>query len=394
MKAVGLYKHLPIEDPQSLVDLDIQEPNHPTGHDLLVAIKAISVNPLDTKVRRGTIPPPENENMPRILGWDAAGEVIAVGSDCRLFDKGDVVYYAGSITRPGTNCEFHLVDERIVGRKPKSLSFEEAAAMPLTTITAWEALYDRLSLYSDTIRSNFAPPETSTSNDSDKKKRHARSSILIIGGAGGAGSIAIQLAKNLVNQSSSSSSFSGINIIATASRSESVEWCKKMGADYVINHDRDLKSQIKELGIDYTDYILCLNNTDGHFDSMKQLIAPQGKICSIVETEAPVDLAGILHQKSATFVWELMFTRSLFQTYDMIEQHRLLNTVADLIDSKKIKTTLTDLLSPINAENLRKATQEARIWQYDWQDRFIWLLNGTLPFSHKSNPFKLFNQFL
>ena len=245
MKAVGLYKHLPIEDPQSLVDLDIQEPNHPTGHDLLVAIKAISVNPLDTKVRRGTIPPPENENMPRILGWDAAGEVIAVGSDCRLFDEGDAVYYAGSITRPGTNCEFHLVDERIVGRKPKSLSFEEAAAMPLTTITAWEVLYDRLSLYSDTIRKN-ALPEISTSNDSDKNKRHSLSSILIIGGAGGVGSIAIQLAKNLVNHTSSlSTSFPGINVIATASRSESVEWCKKMGADYVINHHKDLKSQRK-----------------------------------------------------------------------------------------------------------------------------------------------------
>jgi NADPH2:quinone reductase len=353
MKAVGLYKHLPIEDPQSLVDSDIQHPKHPKGHDLLVAIKAISVNPLDTKVRRGTITPTKNENLPRILGWDAAGEVIGVGSDCTLFEKGDTVYYAGSISRPGTNCEFHLVDERIVGRKPKSLSFEEAAAMPLTTITAWEALYDRLSLYSDTIRKT-ALPEISTSNDIDKKKRHSPSSILIIGGAGGVGSIAIQLAKNLVNQSSSSS-FSGINVIATASRSESVEWCKKMGADYVINHHKDLRSQIKELGIDYADYILCLNDTDGHFDSMKQLIAPQGKICSIVETKGPVDIGGILRQKSATFVWELMFTRSLFKTYDMIEQRHLLNTVADLIDSKKVKTTLTDLFAPINAENLRKA---------------------------------------
>jgi len=356
MKAVGLYKHLPIEDPQSLVDLDIQEPNHPTGHDLLVAIKAISVNPLDTKVRRGTIPPPENENMPRILGWDAAGEVIAVGSDCTLFQKGDAVYYAGSISRQGTNCEFHLVDERIVGRKPKSVSFEEAAAMPLTTITAWEALYDRLGLYSDTIKRKTTLPEISTSDNGDKNKRHSPSSILIIGGAGGVGSITIQLAKNLVNHSTSlSTSSPGINVIATASRSESVEWCKKMGADYVINHHKDLRSQIKELGIDYTDYILCLNNTDGHFDSMKQLVAPQGKICSIVETKTPVDIGGLLRQKSATFVWEVMFTRSLFKTYDMIEQHHLLNTVADLIDSKKIKTTLTDLLSPISAENLRKA---------------------------------------
>ena len=235
MKAVGLYKHLPIEDPQSLVDLDIQEPNHPTGHDLLVAIKAISVNPLDTKVRRGTIPPAENENMPRILGWDAAGEVIAVGSDCTLFDKGDAVYYAGSISRQGTNCEVHLVDERIVGRKPKSLSFEEAAAMPLTTITAWEALYDRLSVYSDTIGSNTVPLGKLTSNDRDKK-RHSPSSILIISGAGGVGSIAIQLAKNLVNDLSSSTSFPGIKVIATASRVESAEWCKKMGADYVIDH--------------------------------------------------------------------------------------------------------------------------------------------------------------
>jgi zinc-binding alcohol dehydrogenase family protein len=230
--------------------------------------------------------------MPRILGWDAAGEVIAVGSDCTLFDKGDAVYYAGSITRPGTNCEFHLVDERIVGRKPKSLSFEEAAAMPLTTITAWEALYDRLGLYSDTRGSNTALPGTSTSDNHNKNKRHVPSSILIIGGAGGVGSIAIQLAKNLVNDSSSSTSSPGINVIATASRSESVEWCKKMGADYVMNHHKDLKSQIKELGIDYTDYILCLNNTDGHFDSMKQLVAPQGKICSIVETKASIDLGG------------------------------------------------------------------------------------------------------
>jgi NADPH:quinone reductase-like Zn-dependent oxidoreductase len=376
MKAVGLYKYLPIEDPQSLVDLDIPQPNTPArGHDLLVAIKAISVNPVDTKVRRGLIPPSpptteENEkNTPRILGWDAAGEVVEAGSDCTLFKKGDAVYYAGSISRPlGTNCEFHLVDERIVGRKPKSLSFEEAAAMPLTTITAWEALYDRLSLYQDSIRDKTAATSQATMptdavDDDNNRRNHHQSSILIIGGAGGVGSIAIQLAKNLVDQSpisssstASSSSFSGINVIATASRSESVEWCKRMGADYVINHHKDLKSQINELvGIDYIDYILCLNDTDNYFESMKHLIAPQGKICSIVETKAPVDLGGIFRQKSATFVWELMFTRSLFQTPDMVAQHHLLNTVADLIDSNKIKTTLTDLLFPINAENLRKA---------------------------------------
>jgi NADPH:quinone reductase-like Zn-dependent oxidoreductase len=291
-------------------------------------------------------------------------------SSWALFENIYIYYYAGSISRPlGTNCEFHLVDERIVGRKPKSLSFEEAAAMPLTTITAWEALYDRLSLNQDIIRgkSTATPQPTMPTDaaDSNNRRNHHQSSILIIGGAGGGvGSIAIQLAKNLGNQSAlssssstaSSSSHSGINVIATASRSESVKWCKGMGADYVINHHKDLKSQFKEVvGIDYTDYILCLNDTDSYFESMKQLVAPQGKICSIVETKAPVDLGGILQQKSATCVWELMFTRSLFQTSDMIAQYYLLNTVADLIDSKKIKTTLTDVLSPINAENLRKA---------------------------------------
>ena len=386
MKAVGLYKYLPIEDPQSLVDLDIPRPENPISeHDLLVAIKAVSVNPIDTKVRRGLILPPsrplstsastsltkqDGKNVPRILGWDAAGEVIEVGSDCTLFKKGDAVYYAGSISSPlGTNCEFHLVDERIVGRKPRSLSFEEAAAMPLTTITAWEALYDRLSLYLDIVNGKAAAAPTSqhTMSTNNNRLNDYQSSILIIGGAGGVGSIAIQVAKNLINQSSfsslsssssiaSPSSFSRINVIATASRTKSVEWCKRMGADYVVNHHKDLKSQIKEtVGIDYVDYILCLNDTDAYFDSMKQLVAPQGKICSIVETKAPVDLGGVLRQKSATFVWELMFTRSLFRTADMISQHRLLNTVADLIDNNKIKSTLTEILSPINAENLRKA---------------------------------------
>ena len=388
MKAIGLYKYLPIEDPQSLVDLDIPHPNTATtGHDLLVAIKAISVNPVDTKVRRGLIPTPptiteENKNTPRILGWDAAGEVVEAGSDCALFKKGDAVYYAGSISRPlGTNCEFHLVDERIVGRKPKSLSFEEAAAMPLTTITAWEALYDRLSLHPNVMTGKTSR----TSQPPNNNRSHNESSyILIIGGAGGVGSIATQLAKNLVNQpafsssssiSSSSSRRIAINVIVTASRTESVDWCKGMGADYVVNHHKDLKSQIKELiGIDYVDYILCLNDTDGHFESMKQLVAPQGKICSIVETKSPVDLGGILQQKSATFVWELMFTRSLFQTPDMMAQHQLLNTVADLIDSNKIKTTLTEVLSPINAENLRKAHRKLESGD-DRKDCFIWILN-------------------
>jgi NADPH:quinone reductase len=372
MIAVGLYEYLPIEDPRSLVDLDIPQPNPASGHDLLIAVKAISVNPVDTKVRRGLIPITVQieKDTPLILGWDAAGEVIEAGSDCTLFKKGDAVYYAGSISRPlGTNCEFHLVDERIVGRKPKSLSFEEAAAMPLTAITAWEAIYDRLSLYPDVVKGKTAATShplmpTDAPYTSNNKRNEHQSYILIIGGAGGVGSIAIQLAKNLVNHSSFPSSHStaslpsspGIKVVATASRTESVEWCKRMGADFVVNHHNDLKSQIKDvIGIDYVDYILCLNETDGHFESMKQLVAPQGKICSIVQTKGPVDLGGVLLHKSATFVWELMFTRSLFQTPDMISQHYLLNTIADLIDNDKIKSTLTDVLSPINSENLRKA---------------------------------------
>jgi zinc-binding alcohol dehydrogenase family protein len=304
------------------------------------------------------------------LGWDGAGEVLETGSECTLFKKGDAVYYAGSISRPlGTNCEFHLVDERIVGRKPDSLSFAEAAALPLTTITAWEALYDRLTLYQDITRrwaldiSQSITPADAAGNIT-RRMQH-QPSILIIGGAGGVGSIAIQLAKNLVNDSAilsssfspaSVSTLSRINTIATASRPESIDWCKRMGADYVINHHKELKSQITELvSIDHTDYILCLNNTDNYFETMKELVAPQGKICSIVETKNHVDLGGTFRQKSATFVWELMFTRSLFQTPDMIVQHNLLNAVANLIDSKIIKTTLTEVLSPINAENLRKA---------------------------------------
>jgi NADPH:quinone reductase len=212
MRAVGLYKYLPIEDPQSLIDLEIPQPDIPTdGYDLLVAIKAISVNPVDNKVRRGLIPITVQieKNTPRLLGWDAAGEIVEAGSDCTLFKKGDAVYYAGSISRPlGTNCEFHLVDGRIVGRKPKSLSFEAAAALPLTTITAWEALYDRLSLYADVVGGKTATAShpvmpTDVPDINNKNRNEHQSYILIIGGAGGVGSIAIQLAKDLANRPSS-----------------------------------------------------------------------------------------------------------------------------------------------------------------------------------------------
>ena len=319
MKAIGLYKYLPTEDENCFLDLDIQKPEA-SGHDLLVAVKAISVNPVDTKVRA---PKDQIETTPRILGWDAAGEVVAVGSEVAHYAIGDQVYYAGDITRSGSNSEFQLVDGRIVGKKPTSLSFAEAAALPLTSITAWEALFDRLGI--------------------SRQGDDAGKSILIIGGAGGVGSIAIQLASKVAK----------LNVSATASRDESRDWCLKLGAENVINHRKSLNEELESLGIPQVDYILCLNNTDQHWPAMAEAIKPQGKICSIVETSS-VDL-DMLKSKSATFVWEFMFTRSMYQTEDMIEQQRLLNKIADLIDQGELVTTTSNIIQPINAENLRKA---------------------------------------
>ncbi len=320
MKAIGLYNYLPIEDEQSLVDVQIDQPEV-NGNDLLVAVRAISVNPVDTKVRA---PNDQTETIPRILGWDAAGEVIAVGSEVEHYAVGDQVYYAGDITRSGSNCEFQLVDERIVGRKPTSLSFAEATALPLTSITAWEALFDRLGI--------------------SRQGDDAGKSILIIGGAGGVGSIAIQLAHKLAK----------LNVIATASRDASRDWCLKLGANVVINHRNSLIEELAVQNITGVDYILCLNNTDQHWTAMAQAINPQGSICSIVETTQPVDL-DLLKSKSASFVWELMFTRSMYQTADMIEQQKLLNAIAELVDSGELITTVNQVIQPINAENLRKA---------------------------------------
>ena len=320
MKAVGLYQYLPIENEQSLVDVQIEQPQ-PTEKDLLVHVQAIAVNPVDYKVRA---PKDDVETTPRILGWDTAGEVMAVGSEVKHFSVGDQVFYAGDITRPGSNSEYHLVDERIVGKKPTSLSFAEAAALPLTSITAWEALFERLGI-------------SSRGEDAGK-------SILIIGGAGGVGSIAIQLASKLAK----------LKVIATASRPESSAWVKKLGADQVVNHRNALDKELKASGLPEVDYIFCLNNTAQHWSAMANAIAPQGRICSIVETPDPVDL-DLLKSKSATFVWEFMFTRSMYQTPDMIEQQRLLTSIAKFIDEGTLMTTVNDVIRPINAENLRKA---------------------------------------
>ncbi|MBW7458941.1 zinc-binding alcohol dehydrogenase family protein [Paenibacillus sepulcri] len=320
MKAVGLYKYLNIEHPDSLIDMELEKPV-PTGRDILVRVKAISVNPVDTKVRA---PKDKTEDSPKILGWDVAGVVEQTGPECTLFQPGDEVYYAGSITRPGGNSEFHLVDERIAGSKPASLDFAQAAALPLTAITAWEGLFDRMGV-------------------SRNKDANAGKSILIIGAAGGVGSIAVQLAK-----------YAGLTVIGTASRPESAEWVKELGADYIIDHFQPFTAQLKDIGLPEADYIFCLNSTEQHWENMGEAVAPQGKICSIVETKESLNL-NVLKNKSAAFMWEFMFTRAMFQTADMIEQHKLLNELAQLIDAGIIRTTLTERMEPINAANLKKA---------------------------------------
>ena len=320
MKAVGLYQYLPIEDQQSLLDVELEKPvAH--GKDCLVAVRAISVNPVDTKIRA---PKERVEETPKILGWDAAGEVIAVGDQVEHFSVGDKVYYAGDITRPGSNSEFQLIDERIVGHMPAGLDYPQAAAIPLTGITAWEALFDRLRI-------------SQQGKDADKK-------ILIIGGAGGVGSIAIQLAKKVAK----------LHVIATASREESSQWCFTLGADNVINHRNSLVEELTAQQLSDIDYILCLNNTDQHWSAMAEIVAPQGCICSIVENSKPIDLND-LKSKSATFAWEFMYTRSMYKTSDMIEQQKLLNAIAELINNNELVTTVNEVMTPINAENLRKA---------------------------------------
>ncbi|HTM62172.1 MAG TPA: zinc-binding alcohol dehydrogenase family protein [Burkholderiales bacterium] len=298
-------------DIASLNDIELPKPT-PTGRDLLVKVEAVSVNPVDTKQRKAGSP------TPRVLGWDAAGTVAAVGPQVTLFKPGDEVYYAGDVTRPGCDSEYHLVDERIVGGKPKKLDFAQAAAIPLTAITAWEAFFDRMKV---------------------QKGR----SLLIIGGAGGVGSIGIQIAK-----------IAGLKVLATASRPETVAWCKELGADHVIDHRKPMRPQIEALGMKNVDYIANFNEVDEHWATIGDLIAPQGAIVLIVSNKAPLNVDAV-RAKSAAICFELMFTRPRFQTHDMIEQHKLLNQVADWLDSGKLRGTLKQTLSPINAANLRAA---------------------------------------
>ena len=318
MKAVALTHYLPIEDPSSFLDVDLPKPV-PEGRDILVSVKAVSVNPVDTKVRA---PKDTVEETPRVLGWDASGIVESVGPDVTLFHPGDEVYYAGDITRSGTNSEFQLVDERIVGTKPKSLSFAEAAALPLTTLTAYEAFFDRLGI--------------------DRDGGNKGESILIIGAGGGVGSIGIQLAKA-----------AGLRIIATASRPETSAWVRELGADEVVNHRKDMVAQVRALGFQHVDHIAIFNDMR-HWSTAVELIRPEGGIVTIDDTNQPMPME-TMKMKAASLHWEFMFARAMFQTPDMIEQHRLLTYVAGEIDAGRIRTTLDTVLAPINAENLRKA---------------------------------------
>ncbi|MFC0522928.1 zinc-binding alcohol dehydrogenase family protein [Pontibacillus salicampi] len=319
MKAIGLYQHLPITNNESLVDVSIPKPRA-SGHDLVVQVKAVSVNPVDTKLRANG----EEEETPKILGYDAAGIVTEVGEKVTLFQPGDEVYYAGSIDRPGTNSAYHAVDERIVGKKPATITFEEAAAMPLTSLTAYEGLYDRLGI---------------SRQETDNEGK----SILIIGAAGGVGSIATQIASR-----------AGLTVIGTASREETITWAQNHGAEYIINHHKALSTQLHDLGFPFVDYIFCLSSTADHWEEMVASIKPQGKIASIVETEEPLNLTA-LQSKSATFVWEFMFTRPLYQTEDMIEQHHILSELCSLIDKGYIDTTINETIEGLTAHNLQEA---------------------------------------
>ncbi|WP_454684646.1 zinc-binding alcohol dehydrogenase family protein [Ancylobacter moscoviensis] len=317
MKAVGYVQSLPIAEERSLLDFDAPAPA-PGPRDLLVRVQAVSVNPVDTKVRMrraGT------DEAPVILGWDAAGIVEAVGADVTLFRPGDAVFYAGDLNRPGTNAELHLVDERIAGHKPKSLGFAEAAALPLTSLTAWEGLFDRLQV----------------------PAKDAGAKLLVVGAAGGVGSLAVQFARQLTQ----------LTVIGTASRPESRKWIEDLGAHAVIDHSRPLAAELEAAGLGLVDYTYTLTNTDRHWAEIVKGAKPQGRI-AIIDDPQTLD-ALPLKGKSLSLHWELMFTRSMFQTPDMIRQHEILEEVSRLVDAGTLRTTLGAHFGTINAANLKRA---------------------------------------
>jgi len=323
MKAVISPRALPASDAGCFVDATLPDPGLPTGHDLLVRVEAVSVNPVDTKARMQRTGGATGRGGEAILGWDAAGTVEAVGPAVSLFRPGDAVYYAGNIGRPGSNAELQLVDERIVGAIPRSLDWADAAAVPLTAITAYEALVERLGVDPEAV---------------DRGK-----TLLVIAGAGGVGSMAIQIGRLL-----------GLEVIATASRAESADWCRSLGASAVIDHRAPLAEGLKAAGRGEVDCVLLCADTDGYWPQLAEVIKAQGAVCSIVANQAPVDLKTLM-RKSARFGWESMFARANYGTPDMIEQHRLLGRVAAWIDAGQLRGTATERLTPINAETLRAA---------------------------------------
>jgi zinc-binding alcohol dehydrogenase family protein len=316
MKAVGYKSPGKIGRADALIDIESPRPK-PGPRDLIVRVHAVSVNPVDTKVRSSAQP---SGDSPRILGWDAAGTVEEVGEAASMFAVGDEVYYAGDLTRSGTNAEYHAVDERIVGRKPKSLNWAQAAALPLTSLTAWELLFDRM--------------------DVPYGQKKGKGSLLVINGAGGVGSILIQIARRLT----------GLTVIATASRPETIAWVKEMGAHHVIDHHKPLDEELARIGIPEVEYVAGLTSTEKQLPYFPKIIAAQGHL-AMIDDPPSFDIVS-LKRKAITVAWELMFTRSMFQTDDMIEQHKILEEIAHLVDAGVIRTTLTDEISPINAKNL------------------------------------------
>lgn len=320
MRAVGFSENLPITSENALLDIELPEPEA-KGRDLLVEIKAVSVNPVDTKQRRLQ---PVEAGQYRILGFDAAGVVRAVGPDVKLFKPGDEVFYAGAVNRPGTNAELHLVDERIVGKKPSSLSFEESAALPLTAITAYETLFHRMKV--------------------QDKVASAWNAVLVIGGAGGVGSIAIQLLRELTDAT----------VIGTGSRPETQDWIRTLGAHHVLDHSKPLAKQIAGMAIGNPAFVFSTTETSDHINDILEMIAPQGRLGLIDDPKEPIDIRQF-KRKALSIHWETMFVRPVFQTADMIEQYKLLNHVSELVDAGKIRTTLSDVIGPISAANLKKA---------------------------------------
>lgn len=321
MKAVGYQHSLAITEPAALLDIELPVPVA-SGHDILVKVAAISVNPVDTKVRKRAEPPAGDY---KVLGWDAAGEVIAVGDKVSRFAPGDKVYYAGALQRQGSNAEYQLVDERLVGKMPANLNFAEAAALPLTALTAWELLFDRLELTTPSLK-------------------HPKPILLVTGAAGGVGSVLVQLARQLTT----------VTIVATASRPETKAWVTELGAHYVIDHSQPLLPQLQQLGIDTVSHVASLTHSDVHYAELVQALAPQGKLALIDDPANGLDIMP-LKQKSISLHWEFMFTRSMFNTPDMYTQHQILTDLTRLIEQGQVRSTLQQDYGVINATNLRKA---------------------------------------